>query len=159
MTTATRPAPAGIRPTAPGSAAREGWRRWRGTAVLVTLILLGGLAVALLQVRPPVTGALDPNDTGPAGAHALVALLTGRGQSVIRAGTVSAATAQAGNGTTLVITNSYRLSGSELAGLARVRAGLLIVAPGRPALAALAPRVTLAGRAAVASLPARCGLP
>jgi len=159
MTTATRPAPAGIRPTAPGSVARESWRRWRGTAAVVILVLLGGLIVALLQVRPPVTGVLDPNDTGPAGAHALVALLTGRGQSVIRAGTVSAATAQAGNGTTLVITNPYRLSGSELAGLARVRADLLIVAPGRAALAALAPGVTAAGPAPVRSLPPRCGLP
>jgi len=159
MTTATRPAPAGIRPTAPGSVARESWRRWRGTAAVVILVLLGGLIVALLQVRPPVTGVLDPNDTGPAGAHALVALLTGRGQSVIRAGTVSAATARAGSGTTLVITNPYRLTGGQLASLARVRAGLLIVAPGRPALAALAPRVTLAGPAAVASGPPRCGLP
>src|SRR5215472_6253110 len=158
MTTATRPAPAGIRPTAPGSAARGSWRRWRGTAAVVILVLLGGLIVALLQVRPPVTGVLDPNDTGPAGAHALVALLTGRGQSVIRAGTVSAATAQAG-GTTLVITNPYRLTSGQLASLARVRAGLLIVAPGRAALAALAPRVTLAGPAAVASVPPRCGLP
>src|SRR5215468_12786233 len=114
---------------------------------------------SLLQVRPPVTGVLDPNDTGPAGAHALVALLTGRGQSVIRAGTVSTAAALAGSGTTLVITNPYRLTGGELTRLARLRAGLLIVAPGRATLAALAPRVTLAGPAAVTSVPPRCGLP
>jgi hypothetical protein len=42
------------------------------------LVLLGGLIVALLQVRPPVAGPLDPNDTGPFGAHALVALLQQR---------------------------------------------------------------------------------
>ena len=107
MTTATRPAATSIRPTTPGLDARNNWRRWRGTAAVVALVLLGGLIVALLQVRPPVTGVLDPNDTGPAGAHALVALLTGRGQSVIRAGTVSAAAAQAGSGTTLVITNPF----------------------------------------------------
>jgi len=159
MTTATRPAATSIRPTAPGPGARNNWRRWRGTAAVVALVLLGGLIVALLQVRPPVTGVLDPNDTGPAGAHALVALLTGRGQSVIRAGTVSTAAAQAGSGTTLVITNPYRLTGGELARLARLRAGLLIVAPGRATLAALAPRVTLAGPAAVTSVPPRCGLP
>ena len=126
---------------------------------LVVLILLGGLAVALLQLRPPVAGVLDPNDPGPAGAHALVALLTGRGQTVIRAGTVPAAAAAAGQGTTLVITSPQRLDGGQLATLARVRASLLIVAPGRAALAALAPGVTLAGPAGSASLPPRCGLP
>ena len=166
MTTATRPAPASTqsapaspRPTAPGPGARDTWRRWRGPAAVVILILLGGLIVALLQVRPAVTGVLDPNDTGPAGTHALVALLTGRGQSVIRAGTVATATAQAGSGTTLVITSPYRLTGGQLAGLARVRADLLIVAPGRTTLAALAPGVTVAGPAAVASVPPQCGLP
>jgi hypothetical protein len=159
MTTATQPAPASIQPPAPGPGARDGWRRWRGTAAVVALVLLGGLIVALLQVRPPVAGVLDPNDTGPPGAHALVALLTGRGQAVIRAGTVPAAAAQAGSGTTLVITSPYRLTGGQLAALARVRADLLIVAPGRAAIAAVAPRVTLAGPAAVASVPAQCGLP
>ena len=48
-----------------------GMKGWRGTAALVVLVLLGGLAVALLQLRPAVTGVLDPRDTGPAGAHAL----------------------------------------------------------------------------------------
>ncbi len=159
MTTATRPAPASFQPPAPGPGTRDGWRRWRGTAAVVALVLLGGLIVGLLQVRQPVNGVLDPNDTGPPGAHALVALLTGRGQSVIRAATVPAATARAGSGTTLVITSPYRLTGGQLAALARVRADLLIVAPGRAALAALAPRVTVAGPAAVASVPAQCGLP
>jgi hypothetical protein len=159
MTTATQPAPTSVQPAAPGPGVRDNWRRWRAPAAVVVLVLLGGLIVALLQVGPPVTGALDPNDTGPAGAHALVALLTGRGQSVLRAGTVPAATARAGSGTTLVITSPYRLSGGQLATLARVRADLLVVAPSRRALAVLAPRVTLAGPAAVGSLPARCGLP
>ena len=117
----------------------SGWRQWRGTAALVALVLLGGLAVALLQLRPAVTGVLDPADTGPAGAHALVALLTGRGQTVIRAGTVPAAAAAAGRGTTLVVTSPQELGTGQLATLARVRASLLLVAPTRAALAALAP--------------------
>jgi len=161
MTITAQPAPA--RPAAPGPGPGPGvmstWRRWRGAAALVALVLLGGLVVGLLQVRPPVTGVLDPNDTGPVGAHALVALLSGRGQTVLRAGSVPAATAAAGRGTTLVITSPYRLTRDDLAALGRVRADLLLVAPGRAALAALAPRVTLAGPAAVSSLPARCGLP
>jgi hypothetical protein len=167
MTTATEPArtaqpggpPGGGARPAHGPGARDGWRRWRGTAALVALVLLGGLAVALLQLRPRVTGVLDPASTGPAGAHALVALLTGRGQTVIRAGAVPAAAAAAGRGTTLVITSPQKLDGGQLATLARVRASLLIVAPDAAALAALAPEVTLAGPAAVHSVPPRCGLP
>jgi hypothetical protein len=127
----------------------------------VILVLLGGLAVALLQVRPQVTGVLDPNDTGPAGAHALVALLAGRGQTVLRAGSVPAAAAQArrGSGTTLVVTSPGLLNGGELAALARLHTSLLLVAPTRAELAALAPAVTLAGPAPAHSVPPRCGLP
>ena len=136
-----------------------GWRQWRGTAALVALVLLGGLAVALLQLRPAITGVLDPADTGPPGAHALVALLTGRGQTVIRAGTVPAAAAAAGRGTTLVVTSPQDLGAGQLATLARVRASLLLVAPTRAALAALAPGVTPAGTAGVHTVAPRCGLP
>jgi hypothetical protein len=138
-----------------------GWRQWRGPAAVMLLVLLGGLIVALLQVRPPVAGPLDPNDTGPSGAHALVALLDNRGQTVLRTGSAATAAAQArARGTTLVVTSPQELSGGELAQLARVPAGLLLVAPGHDALAALAPAVALAGPAEpVRALPPRCGLP
>jgi len=144
--------------TRPGPAGR---RQWRAPAAVVLLVLLGGLAVALLQVRPPVTGPLDPNDTGPAGAHALVALLQARGQTVIRAGSVAAAAAQArSRAATLVVTSPQQLSGGDLAELAHLPAGLLLVAPGRAALAALAPGVTQAGPPGpVADVPPRCALP
>ena len=90
----------------PGRRPVPGWRQWRAPVAVVLLVLLGGLIVALLQVRPPVAGPLDPNDTGPAGAHALVALLQNRGQTVIRAGSAAAAAAQArARGTTLVVTS------------------------------------------------------
>ena len=142
MTTATQPCP-GVQPAdpgpyggpgpVPGPGRRDGWRRWRGTATVAALILLGGLAVALLQLRPPVAGVLDPNDPGPAGAHALVALLIGRGQTVIRTGTVPAAAAavepQDDPGHHEPTASRRR---SSLATLARVRASLLIVAPTVP---------------------------
>jgi uncharacterized protein DUF4350 len=167
---ATRPpaTPAGAGPgpagggRGPGPASGlTGWRQWRAPAAVVLLVLLGGLVVALLQVRPPVTGPLDPNDTGPVGAHALVALLQARGQTVTRAGSAGAAAALAGSrSATLVVTSPQELSGQDLAMLARVPAKLLLVAPGRDALDALAPGVTLAGSAApVRDLPPRCDLP
>ncbi len=162
MTSTVERAPAAAIPAGPGGRpAPAGWRQWRAPAAVVLLVLLGGLIVALLQVGPPVTGPLDPDDTGPAGAHALVALLQGRGQTVIRAGSAAAAAAQArARGTTLVITSPQQLSGGELTELARLPAGLVLVAPGRAALAALAPAVTPAGPTwPVSDLPARCGLP
>jgi len=146
--------------TGPGRSPIPGWRRWRAPAAVVLVVLLGGLIAALLQVPAPVTGPLDPDDTGPAGAHAVVALLRSRGQTVIRAGSATAAAAQArARGTTLVITSPQRLSGGDLTVLSRLRASLLLVAPGRAALAALAPEVTLARPALVRDLPPRCGLP
>jgi len=136
------------------------WRRWRAPAAVALVVLLGGLIVALLQVPAPVAGPLDPDDTGPAGAHAVVALLRSRGQTVIRAGSTTAAAAQAwARGTTLVVTSPQRLSGGDLTVLARLRGSLLLVAPGRAALAALAPEVTLARPALVRDLPPRCDLP
>ena len=144
----------------PGRGPGPDWRRWRAPAAVALVVLLGGLIVALLQVPAPVTGPLDPDDTGPAGAHALVALLHSRGQTVIRAGGAAAAAAQARpRGTTLVVTSPQRLSGGDLTVLSRLRASLLLVAPGRAALAALAPDVTLARPALVRDLPPRCGLP
>ena len=71
------------------------WRRWRAPAGVMLVVLLGGLIVALLQVPPPATAPLDPDDTGPAGAHAIVALLHDRGQTVLRAGSAATAAAQA----------------------------------------------------------------
>jgi hypothetical protein len=137
-----------------------GRRRWRAPAAVVLVVLLGGLIVALLQLPAPVAGPLDPDDTRPAGAHAIVALLQDRGQVVIRADSAATAARQArARGTTLVITSPQRLSGGDLTVLARLRASLLLVAPGRAALAALAPEVTLARAALVRDLPPRCGLP
>ena len=150
-------------PGAPGPDRRPvltGWRQWRAPVAVMLLVLLGGLVVALLQVRPPVAGPLDPNDTGPDGVHALVALLDNRGQTVLRAGSAATAAAQAqARGTILVVTSPEELSGRELAQLARVPAGLVLVAPDRAALARLAPEVNLAGPTSpVGDLAPRCGL-
>jgi hypothetical protein len=126
----------------------------------VAIILLGGVVIAMLTARPAATGRLDPRDVGPAGSHALAALLTGQGKRVSRIDTVAAALAQSrAPGTAIVIADPGQLASSSLPRLAAAHTDLVIIAPGRHALAGLAPGVTLAAVAAVASHPPRCSWP
>jgi hypothetical protein len=97
---------------------------------------------------------------GPAGTHAFVALLAGQGKHVSRVDTVAAALARSREpGTAVVIADPGQLASSSLPRLAAAPADLLIIAPSRDALAALAPGVTLAAVADVASYPPRCSWP
>ena len=154
MTAAAAPA----RPRGLGIGA--GWRRWRAPAATVAIVLVGGVVIAMLGARPAATGQLDPRDVGPAGAHALAALLTGQGKHVSRVYTVAAALTQSrAPGTAVVIADPGQLAPSSLPKLAAAPADLLIIAPTRDALAGLVPGVTLAAVAAVASYPPRCSWP
>jgi hypothetical protein len=126
----------------------------------VAIILVGGVVIALLGAGPAATGQLDPRDVGPAGAHALAALLAGQGKHVSRVDSVTAALAQAREpGTAVVIADPGRIASSSLPRLSAARADLLIIAPSRGALAGLVPGVTLAAVADVASYPPRCSWP
>jgi hypothetical protein len=163
MSPATHPAAAAHPGAAEPGEFRAALRRWRGPGAVVALILLAGVVIAELRAGPPVTGPLDPNDTGPAGAHAVVALLRARGQNVIRASSVpAAARAARAPGTTVVVTGPgpgpYQ-PGEDLAALARLPASLLLVAPGKRVLALLAPGIQVAGAAPVRPRPPGCGLP
>lgn len=146
-------------PQAPPLGGPERPRRWRGTVTVVLLVLLGGALVALLKPAPAQSGYLDPANPRPGGGKALASILAQRGQPVLRAVSVTAAEAAARSAAvTLIITSPSRLSPSQLRGLARTPASLLLVAPGGPALAALAPGVTVADRAAVALTAPGCPL-
>jgi hypothetical protein len=161
--TATRPAPplASARPVSPGAA--DLWRSWRVPLAVVALILLGGTVIALLRPAPVVTGYLDPAGTDPAGAHALADILAGRGDTVVRAATPAAAQAAARGagpgGVTLIVTSPALFTAGELAGLARLPADRVLIAPDRAALAALAPGVGLRGAAPVGPLTPGCAMP
>src|SRR5262249_60533409 len=97
---------------------------------------------------------------GPDGTHALAARLAGQGKRVSAVDTAAAGLARAGRPhTALVIADPGLVGGSSLAALAATSADLLIVAPGRRALGVLAPGVTLAARAPVASHPPQCSWP
>jgi hypothetical protein len=128
--------------------------------VVAGLILVAGVVVALLQPARGPHGLLDPGDASPRGTHALAALLARRGQPVTRVITAAAAAREArAAGSTLVVTDPGLLSRGSLTALARLRTGLLLVAPTRAALADLAPEVRPGGTAPVRSLPPGCGLP
>lgn len=158
---APRPAgPGGQRPVSP--TARDLWRRWRVPLALAAVILLGGIVIALLQPGAAITAYLDPSGTGTTGAHAIADILSGRGDTVIRATSPAAAESAAREprrgGVTLVVTSPGLLTARQLDGLALVRADLVLIGPDRTALTALAPRVGLVGPAPVQSLPPGCGL-
>ena len=157
---AERAGPGGHRPDSPS--ARDVWRRWRVPLVLAAVIVLGGIVIALLQPGAAITGYLDPSGTDATGAHAIADLLSNRGYSVTRETTPAAAEgatrAPGGGGVTLVITSPTLLTAHQLDGLARIQADLVLIGPGRAALAALAPRVGLVGPAPVLTLAPGCGL-
>ena len=159
--TAMGPAPSGRGPAphSPGPGPGDLWRRWRVPLALVAVVLLGGVAIALLKPAAMITGYADPAGTGPEGAHALAEILSHRGTKVIRVTTPAAAQTAAGTGpVTLVVTSPGLLSTAQLASLARVPGDRLLVGPDRAALAALAPAVRLRGPAAVRALSPGCGL-
>ena len=140
-----------------GATARMAWRRWRVPLALIGVIVLGGIAIAVIsRLSPPPqqNSYLDPASSAPDAAHALTDILGERGYSVMRAYAVSSAFAAAGSGpasrragaagpSTLVITSPYLLTRRQLVRLAQTHADLLVVEPGRESLAALAPRVRL----------------
>ncbi|HEV2375938.1 MAG TPA: DUF4350 domain-containing protein [Streptosporangiaceae bacterium] len=144
----------------PGWLSLSYWRRWRGVAAVAAVVLIGAVAIALLQQGPPVAGPLDPNGVTSPGTHALAALLTQRGQTVVRVTTVSQAVAQARRtGTTLVLAGPQSLDAGQLAALSQVSANLLLVAPDEADLAALAPHDTTAGVTDIRASAPACGLP
>lgn len=140
--------------------------RWRLPAILVGVVLLGGLLIAWLQPGQPA-GYLDPGNTGPQGGHALADILAQRGEHVTAVTAPSAAQQAAGEGrgegtgegATILVTNPELLTSAQLASLANTRASIVLVDPDQAALAALAPGVTIAGQAAVATLDPGCALP
>jgi hypothetical protein len=140
----------------PGVAGR--WREWRNPLLIIVVVLLAGVAIALLQ-SPAVTGYLSPDSTGADGARAIADILSERGHSVQPVTTVPAAVGAAASGTTLVITSPYLLTTGQLDALARTRANLVVAEPDQDAVAALAPRLSLGGSAAVGVLLPGCALP
>lgn len=147
---ADQPAGSGGPDTTPGRPANR-WtaarQRFGLPVMLIAIVTLGALAVSLLSERKPANSYLDPANSNPGGSHALTDILGERGFQLTGArnphralGAVRAAS----GGVTLVVTSPWLLTRRQLGLLARAgHADLLLVEPGRAALAALAPQVTV----------------
>ena len=121
-------------------------RRPWGSIVLALISVCAVAAVATYFTAPRSGGQMDPNSTGPQGAHALVQLLRDRGVSVVVAHTVDDAESAARPGTLLLFAQSQRVTDeSLLKRLADAPGDLLLVEPTSHARAALAPGIRSAG--------------
>ena len=163
-------APQPDRPT--GETWQAGWRRWRVPLAIVAVIAIGGMLIALISQlsRPRTNGYLDPASSYADGSRALADILGERGFTVSPAyspgSAISAVRRAAARGggarsVTVIVTSPGLISNGHAAALRRTGADLLLVAPGRRALAALAPGLSIAGGPAgtyARSLQPRCAL-
>ncbi|MCG5121748.1 DUF4350 domain-containing protein [Streptomyces sp. T7(2022)] len=118
------------------------WARSRGVLLAVLLIIVAGIILAALQ-QGDESGELDPSSYDPRGSRALAALLAHDGIRVQPVDSLTALRERAGPDTTLLVTVPDRLTGEQQAALrstaAEADARLVLVAPGSPSLAGLAP--------------------
>jgi hypothetical protein len=154
-------APTGPRPGAGLSLdAPSSGSRWRTPLAIAAIVVLAGIAVALLAPRPaPPSGYLDPDSTQPTGTRALADLLSARGTQVVRVASAASAAATVRQGaSTIVVTSPSLLNPQQLREIANARAALVLIEPTRGALTVLAPAITLVGQAPVGPVDPQCAL-
>ncbi|MFJ3814041.1 DUF4350 domain-containing protein [Streptomyces sp. NPDC090056] len=161
----TTDAPAPTPPTDSTStalSARRIWTRVRGAALVVAVVLIGGLVLATVR-STNAHGALDPRSTDPHGSRAVAELLKERGVTLTLATTLDEATAATTPGTTLLVTAPDLLTDAQLSTLrtaAQTSAGrTVLLGAGSPSLDVLAPGITSARDTAVTNLSPACTLP
>src|SRR5262249_24978035 len=142
--TPSRPGPdqAGGGP-GPGDQGRlaRAWHRWRLLAALLALLILACVVAVVLAPTPRSNSYLAPASSDTTGTKALADILADRGFAVTSVYSPQAALAALGSppgrpASTLVITSPGLLTAAQRGQLARVNADLLLVEPGRIALAA-----------------------
>jgi len=127
---------------APHPIRRRSWR-WALPA-LVAICAVAAIGAYLTAPRPG--GQMDPESTGPEGAHALTALLRDHGVTVVVANSVDDAVNAARPGTLLLFAQTQRVSTKGLLNrLADAPGDLLLVEPTSHARAALAPGIRSGG--------------
>lgn len=145
--TVGRPAPVSPRMVRP-------WL-WVGLALAV-IVAVSAVGAYLTSPRPG--GRMDPNATGPDGAHAVVTLLRDRGIEVVVADSVAGVERAARADALVLVAETQRIAGDELLDrLAHLPGDLLLVAPGSRVRKALAPDIR-SGPVRAVTLQPGCGL-
>ena len=111
---------------------------------LVAICAVAAIGTYLTAPRPG--GQMDPESTGPEGAHALIALLRDHGVTVVVANSVDDAANAARPGTLLLFTQTQRVSTEGLlTRLAHAPGDLLLVEPTSHARSVLSPGIRSGG--------------
>ncbi|MEX0170823.1 DUF4350 domain-containing protein [Streptomyces sp. LMG1-1-1.1] len=149
-------------PTSTAPSARRVWTRVRGAALVVALVLIGGIALATVRSGDS-HGALDPRSPDPSGSRAVAELLRARGVTITLATTLDHAVSATDPTSTLLVTTPDLLTGTQQATLhsamARSTGRTVLVGAGTASLATLAPGVTTATSASVRNLAPSCAVP
>ncbi len=109
--------------------------------MLLVLAVLAGIDAYLTAPRPGAR--MDPESTGPDGAHALVALLRGGGVDVVVAGGIADVEQAARPDTLILVAQSQYLTDTLLDQLAKAPGDLLLVEPTARSREALMPGVRI----------------
>ncbi|WP_406058792.1 DUF4350 domain-containing protein [Streptomyces sp. NBC_01077] len=148
-------------PTSTAPSARRLWTRARGAALVLALILIGGLVLATVR-SSGAHGALDPRSADPNGSRAVAELLKARGITLTVVTTLDEATAATGTDSTLLVTTPDLLTETQQSTLRRAMtdsAGrTVLVGAGRSSLPTLAPGVTSATSTPVENRAPSCTL-
>ncbi|WP_424920709.1 DUF4350 domain-containing protein [Streptomyces sp. wa13] len=156
--TATAAVPA----TSESRTPQQVWRRVRGVLLAVLILVVAGVAFAAVRSGGQ-HGRLDPRSADPYGSRAVAQLLEKRGVSVDVVTTLDEAAGATGPGTTLLVTGPNMLTGHQQRRLHDATAGsagrTVLISPGSPSVARLAPGVRAEERGPVTARAPRCGLP
>ncbi|MFJ8664131.1 DUF4350 domain-containing protein [Streptomyces sp. NPDC093795] len=124
---------------------RQLWTRARGAALVLALILIGGIVLATMRSTGS-HGALDPRSADPHGSRAVAELLKAQGVTITLATTLDEATAATDTASTLLVTAPDLLTKTQQSTLRRTIAEsagrTVLLGAGRPSLPTLAPDVT-----------------
>ncbi|MEU1860665.1 DUF4350 domain-containing protein [Streptomyces gardneri] len=148
--------------TSTALSAHQIWTRARGAALVLALILIGGIALATVRSTES-HGALDPRSADPTGSRAVAELLRDSGVTVTTAATLDEATAATDPRTTLLVTTPDLLTETQQstlrAAMTRSDTRTVLIGAGQSSLPTLAPDVTSAADAPVANRAPACTLP
>ncbi|MFD6278986.1 DUF4350 domain-containing protein [Streptomyces sp. NPDC060209] len=138
------------------------WQRVRGLLLAVLILVVAGVALAAVRSGDQ-HGRLDPRSADPYGSRAVAELLKDRGVSVDVVTTLDEAAGAPGADTTLLVVGPNMLTAHQQQRLHTATADsagrTVLIAPGGPSVARLAPGVRPEAHGPVTARPPRCELP